>query len=77
MPIPNPLFVRLTFSAVKAPKVTQISISERQQALTGDRVTGTACVFGSTYTFRLKAEGLTNRVPFLRGFFIRLTILLL
>jgi len=40
VPIPNQLFVRLTVSAAEAPKVTQISISERCRTLSGDRAYG-------------------------------------
>jgi len=41
--------MRFTFSAVKAPTATQISIGERQQALPGDRVTG----YGMCFRFDL------------------------
>jgi len=39
------IFVRLTVSAVEAPKFTQISISEHQPAVSGDRAIGYGMCF--------------------------------
>ena len=50
--------MRLNFSAVEAPKVTQNSISNLNDGSAVTELQVTACVFGSNYAFHLIAEGL-------------------
>jgi len=74
--VPNRIGFCTTYrSAVEVPKVTQISISERQRALT---VTETG--YGVCFRFDLcipSNSGRSNDVSFLQKFFVRLIVLLL
>ena len=51
-------FVRLTVSAVEAPNVTRISISELQRSVSGDSATGNGMCL-PFIAFHLIAKGLT------------------
>jgi len=78
VPTMNRLFVRLTISVVQAINVTQISISERWQSLSGNKAT----CYGMYYRFNVNVSipsysGRPNGVPLLWKFFVRLTFLLL
>jgi len=61
-------------SIVEAPKFTQISLSEPYRSLSDD----TATSHGMRFPFELCIpfySGRSNGVPFLRRFFVRLTVL--
>jgi len=66
--------VRFTISPVEGFKVTQISTTERQRAVSGNRAT----VYDKRFRLAVCTPsygGRSNGVPFLRKFFVQLTIL--